>query len=93
MCQPPRDFHVHQRQRDRNPRSPPQDFIQAAVAGVKEVLFVRLEAQFPEQIPLRRLHEVPAIVEISQPVTQTGCDFIDLVQPGFMLQIRELNPS
>ena len=48
---PLRQFHVHQRQRDRDPRPPREYLVEAGVPRVVELLRVTLELQRVEHVP------------------------------------------
>ncbi len=91
--QAPPDLHIQHGQRDGDAGAPFEHLIQATVAWVEEILLVAMEAQLSEQIALRGLDEVSAIVEVAQPVSEARSEFIQLVQKRLRRQIRELDGS
>ena len=85
---PPGDFHVHHRERDGDADAPLQHLIQATVAGIEEIVFVAVKAQLAEQVALRGLDEIAAVVEIAQAVAQLRGQLVQLVEKRFGLKIR-----
>jgi hypothetical protein len=52
-----------------------------------------MEPQLAEEVALRRLDKVPAVVEVAQAVSQARGKIVELVQEGLRRQIRELDGS
>ena len=77
-----RDFHVHHRERDGNADAALEHLVQATVAGIEEIVFIAVKAEFAEEVALRGLDEIAAVVEIAQAVAQLRGQFVQAVEPG-----------